>query len=183
MVLRSRNPRILPACATAALGEREPKNINVLRSDAAVRRVVRRDRLGPAVPILFRISIIVKDKYAGHFKPTGCRRPRRDALLGSLTAGIATALPAVAAANTPKQPLHRTINHGKQAMSTITTKDGTESITRTGAPVRCHLLARLAAELRCMDVRCYSSSSRAFASWRTIAAAWTLQPPTSGGTT
>ncbi|APO77804.1 alpha/beta hydrolase family protein (plasmid) [Rhizobium etli 8C-3] len=51
---------------------------------------------------------------------------RRDALLGSLTAGIAAGLPAVAAAKTPMQPLPATINHGKQAMSTITTKDGTE---------------------------------------------------------
>lgn len=51
---------------------------------------------------------------------------RREALLGSLTAGIAVGLPAVAAAKTSKQPLPATISHGKQAMSTITTKDGTE---------------------------------------------------------
>ncbi|UXN62058.1 hypothetical protein [Phyllobacterium zundukense] len=46
---------------------------------------------------------------------------RRDALLGGLAAGIAADLPSVAAAKTPS-----TLNHGKQTMSTITTKDGTE---------------------------------------------------------
>ncbi|MEW9526238.1 alpha/beta hydrolase [Agrobacterium radiobacter] len=51
---------------------------------------------------------------------------RRGALLGGLTASIVAGLPAVAAAKTPKQPLPATINHEKQAMSTITTKDGTE---------------------------------------------------------
>ncbi|WP_107677114.1 alpha/beta fold hydrolase [Agrobacterium sp. LAD9] len=51
---------------------------------------------------------------------------RRGALFGGLAASIVAGLPAVTAAKTPKQPLPATINHGKQAMSTITTKDGTE---------------------------------------------------------
>ncbi len=58
--------------------------------------------------------------------PSAVGLSRRGALLGGLTAGIAAGLPAVAAAKTSKQPLPATINHGKQAMSTITTKDGTE---------------------------------------------------------
>ncbi|MBB3660735.1 non-heme chloroperoxidase [Rhizobium sp. BK650] len=51
---------------------------------------------------------------------------RREALLGSLTAGIAVGLPAIAAAKTSKPPLSAAISHGKQATNMITTKDGTE---------------------------------------------------------
>ncbi len=58
--------------------------------------------------------------------PSTVSLSRRDALLGTLTAGIAARLPVAAAAKTSKQPLPATITHGKQAMSTITTKDGTE---------------------------------------------------------
>ena len=58
--------------------------------------------------------------------PSAVSLSRRDALLGSLIAGIATGLPAVAAAKTPKQPLSVSLNHGRQTTSTIITKDGTE---------------------------------------------------------
>ena len=58
--------------------------------------------------------------------PSAVGVSRRNALLGGLAAGIAASLPTIAAAATPKLPLPTTISHGKQAMSTITTKDGTE---------------------------------------------------------
>lgn len=52
---------------------------------------------------------------------------RRDALLWGVAAGIAAASPAVATAKaTDKKSLPTPLNHGKQQMSTITTKDGTE---------------------------------------------------------
>ncbi|AGB73882.1 MULTISPECIES: alpha/beta fold hydrolase [Rhizobium] len=59
-------------------------------------------------------------------KQSAASLSRRHALLGGLTAGIAAGLPAIAAAKTAKQSLTATVTPGKPAMSTITTKDGTE---------------------------------------------------------